>query len=71
VSDVVAVLLADHDVARQRHRVGKPDEHLVDQLGGTHRIRSGPLEQVEVLPIAAAKQVTDRRHRGLSFVKDL
>ena len=63
MGELIALLLADQDVARQALACsGKPSEHLVQELSRPDDVGCDPLEQIEELPVAPAQQVPDRWH---------
>src|SRR3954447_12959047 len=62
VGDPVALLLADHDVARQVGALREVGEHLVEEVGAMDDVPGGLLEQVEELAVARAEDVTQARH---------
>ena len=57
VRDPVALLLADHDLARQLPVVGPAVEHLLEQLGGLDDVAAGLLEEVEELTLLRREQI--------------
>src|SRR3954454_23049367 len=63
VGDPVALLLADHDVAREVGAVGEVGEHLVEQVRAARDVARRLLEQVEELAVARAEDVTQPGHR--------
>ena len=65
VGDVIAVVLAGQDLAREVLALGISGQHLVEQLGRSHDVRAGTLEQVEELAVVASQEVRDGRHRYL------
>jgi hypothetical protein len=64
VGDPVALLLADHDVAREVGAVGEVREHLVEEVGPTDDVLGRLLEQVEELAVARAEDVPQPGHRA-------
>src|SRR4051794_21909385 len=71
VRDPVALLLADHDLARERGVVGPLLEHPLEQLGGAHDVRARLLEEVEELAFLGGEQLGEPRHGGPVYVKKL
>ena len=62
MSDLIAILLADQDLPRQALAVRKRAEHVIEQLRGMHEVGARPLEQVEELAVAGAKEGGERGH---------
>src|SRR3954451_2386217 len=62
VGDPVALLLADHDVAREIGALGEVREHLVEEVRTVGDVPGRLLEQVEELAGAGAEDVTQPGH---------
>ena len=62
VGDPVALLLADHDVAREVRPVGVVGEHLVEEVGAAHDVRGGLLEEVEEDAVLAGEDLGQAGH---------
>src|ERR671930_547762 len=72
-SDAVALLLADHDVARQVGAVGVVREHLVEQVGAADDVGGGLLEEVEEHTVLAGENLGQAGHprRSLAGENDV
>jgi hypothetical protein len=57
MGDAVALLLADHDVARQVGAVGVVREHLVEQVGAADDVGGRFLEEVEEHAVLAGEDL--------------
>ena len=69
VGDPVALLLADHDVARQVRAVGIVGEHLVEEVGAADDVRGRLLEQIEEHAVLAGEDLGQAGHaRGQGSV---
>src|SRR3954466_1002319 len=66
VGDPVALLLADHDVARDVGSLREVSEHLIEEVGAANDVLGRLLEQVEELPVAGAEDVTQPGHCAAS-----
>ena len=64
VGDPVALLLADHDVAREVRPVGIVGEHLVEEVGAAHDVRRRLLEEVEEHAVLAGEDLGQAGHVG-------
>src|SRR3954454_20610983 len=62
VRDPVALLLADHDVARQLAVVRPPVEHVLEDLAGLDDVAASLLEQVEELALARREESGEPGH---------
>src|SRR5919112_315649 len=66
VGDPVALLLADHDVAREVGPLREVGEHLVEEVRTADDVLRRLLEQVEELPVSGAEDMAEPRHPGAS-----
>ena len=64
VRDPVALLLADHDVAREVGPVGIVGEHLIQEVGAAHDVGRGLLEEIEEDAVLAGEDLGQAGHAG-------
>src|SRR4051812_21993819 len=69
VRDPVALLLADHDLARQLAMVGPAVEHVLEDLAGLDDVAPGLLEQVEELALARREESGEPGHGSAVYLR--